>query len=221
MKYGILKIDPPWEKKKGGMRKVRPKQTRELDYPTMEIHSIFNLLDKEIFPLAKENHCVFLWCIDKYLSDIDNWMFERGYKRHARVIWDKENGVAPAFTLRFAHEYLIWYYKGKFMPIAKEWRGKITTVLREKARQHSRKPICAYWMIESFYPDENKLDVFAREKRFGWSVWGNETDKFNAPEFTLASPTFPTEKAINRNSDIKLNSLSANSNIGNLKWQDN
>lgn len=34
--YDILVIDPPWKKKKGGIRKARPNQDRELDYQTME-----------------------------------------------------------------------------------------------------------------------------------------------------------------------------------------
>ena len=31
-KYEIVYVDPPWEKKKGGLRKSRPNQTRDLDY---------------------------------------------------------------------------------------------------------------------------------------------------------------------------------------------
>lgn len=27
--------------------------------------------------------------------------------------------------------------------------------------------------------DSKKIDVFSREKRIGWDVWGNETDKFS------------------------------------------
>lgn len=178
MKYDIFMIDPPYPQKKGGLRKVRPNQERDLDYDTLELKEIFDLLDKEIFSRAKENHTVFMWSIDKFLSDIDEFMFKRGYKRHYRIIWDKGNGIAPAFTVRFSHEYLVWYYKGKFMPIAKEYRGVHKTVIRENSREHSRKPRMAYFFVNQIYPNTSKLDVFAREKRYGWDVWGNETDKF-------------------------------------------
>ena len=32
----------------------------------------------------------------KIFLDIEKMMVERGYKRHARMIWDKMNGIAPS-----------------------------------------------------------------------------------------------------------------------------
>lgn len=174
----IFVIDPPYPKRKGGLRKVRPHQGRELAYKTLTIHEIAEILDDDIFPLAAEYHSIFLWTIDEYLVDMDDWMREREYKRHARFIWDKQNGVAPAFTIRYTHEYLIWFYKGKLQPIEKNMRGKVTTVFREKAREHSRKPDIAYQMIDGFYPNLVKMDVFSREKREGWLQYGDEVDYF-------------------------------------------
>lgn len=176
--FSVLIIDPPWLKKKGGLRKARPNQGRSLDYETMPTDKIFDLLDAEILNNTTENHAVFMWTIEQYLNDCDNYMEKRGYRRHCRFIWDKTNGVAPAFTVRYSHEYLIWYYKDKMLPIAKEQRGKFMTVFSEKAREHSRKPEYAYKMIESLYPNENRIDVFSREKREGWSQFGNQTDHF-------------------------------------------
>ncbi len=129
---------------------------------------------KEIFPKANETHVVFMWCIDKYLCEIDRWMFERGYKKHCIFIWNKTNGVAPAFTIRYSHEYLIWYYKPKMIKINKSMRGKFTTVFKEKSGRHSEKPLFAYTMINALYPDSKRIDVFARRRLYGWDVWGNE-----------------------------------------------
>ena len=154
-------IDPAWLKKKGGLRKARPNQGKELDYPTMPTKEIFELLDKEIFSQAEETHAVFMWTIEQYLVECEKYMEERGYKRHCRFVWDKMNGVAPAFTIRYSHEYLIWYYKPKMIPIAKEQQGKFMTVFAEKAREHSRKPNYAYEMIEKLYPNTTKIDVFS------------------------------------------------------------
>lgn len=67
------------------------------------------------------------------MSECEVEMFKRGYRRHCRMVWNKLNGVAPAFTVRFAHEYLLWFYKEKFLPIARNERGRFTTVLTEKA----------------------------------------------------------------------------------------
>ena len=173
----IFLIDPPWPKKKGGIRKVNPNQGRHLDYSTMSVSAIFDLLDNDIFPTCQ--HTVFLWCIDQFLIDAEHEMMRRGYRRHARLIWNKLNGVAPGFSVRYTHEYLIWYYKPKFMQVHKSQRGKFPTVFEEKSRQHSRKPDFAYQMIESMFPDEQKMDVFSREHRPGWGQYGNEPSYFD------------------------------------------
>lgn len=171
-------IDPPWPQSKGGLRKVRPNQHKELDYKTMSIDDIFSLLEKDVFQRGEESHNVFLWSIDKFLLQSDRKMLDLGYRMHTRIVWNKENGIAPAFTLRFAHEYVTWFYKGKFMPIAKEFRGKFTTVITVKSREHSRKPNEFYNIIDSMYPNDSKMDVFSREKRSGWEQFGNEINYF-------------------------------------------
>ena len=157
---------------------MRPNQQRHFNYPVMETHEIFTLLDKEIFIHTTDNPCVFMWTIDKYLIDAAREMLRRGYKLHCRFIWDKTNGTAPAFTVRFSHEYLLWFYKSPMMPISKTVRGKYTTIIRKPSRQHSRKPDAAYRMIQDFYPQQTICDVFSREKRDGISQWGNECGYF-------------------------------------------
>ena len=167
-KYQIIYADPPWKQTKGGLRKARPNQTRKLDYPTLTIGDIQQILKRYDSPT------LFLWTIDKFLIEAEELGERLGYNLHARIIWDKTNGIAPAFTIRYSHEYLLWFYKTPMLPIDKSQRGKWTTVLREKATKHSKKPEIAYQMIESFYPDLGKIELFARNKRKGWDSWGNE-----------------------------------------------
>ncbi len=172
-------IDPPYPQQKGGIRNVTPNQTRYIGYQTLPIADIFNLLDSQIFPQASPNHNVFLWGIDKFLTIAEQEMINRNYKLHARLIWDKGNGVAPAFTIRYSHEYVSWFYKYKLQPISKDQRGKIRTVFKEKPREHSRKPDCLYNMIEALYPVQTKMDVFSREKRTNWEQFGDEINYFS------------------------------------------
>lgn len=172
-------IDPPWRMQKGGRRRYRPLQGPEFGYQTMTVAEIFELLDAVIFSRAYTTHVVFIWANDRYLASCETGMGQRGYKRHARFIWDKQNGVAPAFTVRFSHEYLLWFYKPKLLPVATAYRGKYTTVLVERSREHSRKPDTAYTMIENLYPNARKMDVFSREKRTDWQQFGDQVNFFN------------------------------------------
>ena len=171
-KYEIVYVDPPWEKKKGGLRKSRPNQTRDLDYKTLPNDEIKNIISKI---KVEEKHNFFVWAIDEFLFDCENIMKELGYSLHARLIWDKENGVAPAFTVRYSHEYLLWFYKkGNMLKPCEKMRGKQTTVIREKATKHSKKPEIAYKILEELFPETKKIEIFARNERLGWDSFGDE-----------------------------------------------
>lgn len=185
--YDIFMIDPPWSVQKGGERKVAPNQGRLLDYKTLSIDQIMYVLQNQIFTQANKDHNVFLWTVDKYLITSELKFENIGYKRHARFIWDKTNGVAPAFTVRYSHEYLIWFYKEHLVRPIDEMRGQYVTVFTEQSREHSRKPEFAYKMIESMFPDSKKMDVFTRIKRPNWDQFGDEIQHFGEEEVAANS----------------------------------
>lgn len=174
----ILVIDPPWPVYKSGKRNVRPDEGSGLDYETMSIDNIFKLLKMKVLP--HKTNTVFLWGVEKFLHAGEAEMEKLGYRRHCRLIWDKLNGISPAFSVRFCHEYITWFYRPTFMPVSPSSRGLFSTVITEKSREHSRKPDKLYNMIEYMFPNEKKIDVFSREKRKGWEQFGNECDKFGS-----------------------------------------
>lgn len=172
--YGLIYADPPWKQSKGGKKSVRENSSgKPLDYPTCSLDEI-----KEHLRLATEstteNSILFLWTIDKYLFEAQQIAESLGYKLHARMIWDKVTGIPAAFTVRYGHEYLLYMYKGKLIPVAKDERGKVHTVFRERVTKHSKKPDIAYEIIERLYPNLKKLEMYARETRDGWDSFGNE-----------------------------------------------
>jgi N6-adenosine-specific RNA methylase IME4 len=147
-KFQILYTDPPWKQTKGGLRKARPNQGKELDYQTITLEEITEIQRHVTENVMDDTHTIFMWTIDKYLYESEKMLTDMGYRLHARMIWDKTNGIAPAFTVRYAHEYLLWFYKPKMIPINEHFRGKYTTVFREQATKHSKKPECVYQFIE-------------------------------------------------------------------------
>lgn len=173
-KYDIIYADPPWKQSKGGKKSVRENSSgKPLDYQTCTLEEIKEHL-RQAVSLANDNSILFLWTIDKYLFEAQQIAEELGYKLHARMIWNKVTGIPAAFTIRFGHEYLLYMYKGKLLPIAKEERGKIHSVFTEQVKRHSQKPQVAYEIIERLYPDTKKLELYARNQRENWDCWGNE-----------------------------------------------
>lgn len=175
-KYQIIYADPPWRQSRGGKKNVRKLSSGEpLPYQTISIEDIKKHI--EYFSnLGDENHNLFLWAIDKYLFEAHEIAYNLGYKLHARMVWNKVTGIPAAFTIRYGHEYLLWFYKKKLIPVAKHERGKIHSVFTEKVKKHSQKPEIAYQIIERLYPETNKIELYCRNKREGWDVWGNEVD---------------------------------------------
>jgi N6-adenosine-specific RNA methylase IME4 len=173
-RYDLIYSDPPWQQTKGNKRDCRPNQGKAFEYPTLSIDDI-RQIHEQVMSLCNKKHNFFVWTIDKYLFATEQMMKELGYTLHARMVWDKENGIAPAFTVRFSHEYLLWFYpKGNMLKPTDECRGKYTTVIREKSTTHSTKPAVAYEMLEDMFRGANKLELFARNHRDGWDVWGDE-----------------------------------------------
>lgn len=179
-RYRVLVIDPPWLAGKGGRHNARPSiKQQTMDYNMLSIDDIFSIIDSMLLK-CDETHNVFLWCIDRMLTPAEERMKNRGYKLHARIIWDKGRGLSPCYTVRFTHEYLLWFFKpGHMLKPLPTMRGVYSDVFKASPREHSRKPDEAYTMIDNMFGDCAKLDVFSREHRKGWDTWGNETTKFD------------------------------------------
>lgn len=172
--YDIIYADPPWKQSRGGKKIVRQNSSgKPLPYSTLDLVEIKNILQK-FRDSAKPNHVLFLWTIDKYLHESEELAKDLGYKLHARMIWNKVTGIPAAFTIRYGHEYLLYLYHGKLLPVAKLERGKIHSVFTEQVGKHSTKPQIAYQIIERLYPETAKIELFARTVRNGWDSWGDE-----------------------------------------------
>ena len=53
----------------------------------------------------------------------------------------------------------------------------IRQYLKSQRTRHSEKPQEVIHRITSMFPQQNKIELFARHKNIkGWSFWGNEVD---------------------------------------------
>lgn len=177
--YDLILADPPWQLTKGGKKKVRPNSSgKSLDYQTLSLSEIENHL-RVALSHSSENATLFLWTVDKYLLEALQLLNNLGCKKHIVMIWDKGRGMAPAFSVRFTHEYLIYAYKGKFQKPPVEVQGKYASVFQMyQTGKHSQKPEISYQIIEALYPETvgKRLEMYARSERIGWDSFGNELD---------------------------------------------
>jgi len=160
----IIYADPPWR------YDFSVSETREIEnqYPTMTVEQIKNI----DIPTNKDS-ILFIWAtapkLRECLEVIEAWGFE--YKTHA--IWDKEI-IGMGYWFRGQHELLIVATKGKASPPLPELR--ISSIIKEKRTEHSKKPNLFYELIEKWYPGKKYIELFAREKREGWESWGLEVN---------------------------------------------
>lgn len=188
--YDLIVADPPWKQSKGGKKSVRENSSgKPLDYPTCSLSEIEAHLT-QASKLTTDNSVLFLWTIDKYLFEAEGIAKSLGYKLHARMIWNKVTGIPAAFTVRFGHEYLLYMYKGKLLPVAEKERGKIHTVFTEQVTRHSKKPEISFDIINRLYPSARKLEMYARQERDGYDCWGNEVPILNNYNTKLLESVF-------------------------------
>ena len=170
-KYQIIVVDPPWQVKKLTHR-ARPNQVK-MDYQTMCVDEIRGL---DILRLADESCWCFLWTTQKYLFDSKEILEYWGFHHLLTMVWEKTFGRSsgmPLYGFRWNGEFILVGYRKK----PDLWiKGKplIPAVFSAENIRHSQKPDKFYKLIEPL--GENRIDLFARKKREGWDVWGNEVE---------------------------------------------
>lgn len=173
-KYKTIVIDPPWKYGKWGKADpaIRPNTIeRPMPYQTMEIEEIKKLNIKE---LADENCELYLWTTQKYLPQAFNVLESWGFKYCQTLVWCKTpRGKGQGGVYCPTNEFLILARTGKMPEVE---RVDSTWFLTKRPHNnHSKKPEFFQDMIEKV-SDCPRLEMFARRKREGWDVWGNEVD---------------------------------------------
>lgn len=166
-KYNVIYADPPWDI--GSF--VLDKWESPLDdkYPTMTEEEIATMPIQDI----QADDCVcFMWTtlttLPEALRILERW----GFKYHITLTWDKGGGWSSSGFHRRT-ELLLVGYKGILSNVVKQEGEFIPTFFYEPKREHSKKPDIMYQYIEDRTMGE-KVELFARTCRPGWTVWGNQ-----------------------------------------------
>lgn len=169
MKYKTILADPPWQME-FVKRDVRPNQV-QMPYPTMPLRDICNL-GIELRPYLDDDCNLFLWTTHKWLPAAFQVMEKWGFRYHCLITWNKLGGLT-LFGFNRRTEFALYGYRGKIS--VTKTGDSFPTVFEERATIHSAKPQRMYELIEAKTPSP-RLELFARRKRLGWDVWGNEVD---------------------------------------------
>ncbi len=164
-KFSVIVVDPPWPYE---CRTEDPTHLGTVPYPTMTIREIGAL------KVPADKSCIlFLWATNAFMREAYQVLDAWGFKEKTILTWVK-NRAGLGNWLRGQTEHCILAVRG--CPVVK-LRNQ-STVLHARVREHSRKPEEFYRLVEALCPARVRLELFAREKREGWTSAGAEVAKF-------------------------------------------
>jgi N6-adenosine-specific RNA methylase IME4 len=143
-----------------------------IPYPPMPVSEGIAMRG-EIDKLAHPDGCLLgFWTTNAFVPDAVRMVEAWGFTWRTMYTWDKERDGVGTWG-RGRTEHLIIASRGDVTHTLNE----VSTLLRAPRREHSRKPDEAAELFRLHCPGPH-LEMFAREPRSGWSVWGAETQKF-------------------------------------------
>lgn len=184
-KYSVILADPPWKIKAGrklkGYKIENGKQifvplsnnSQNTVYPNMTIDQIKAL---NVAAVCEKDAHLYMWVTNEHLPQAFEIIKHWGFKYSTTIVLAKNRlGGGLGGTFRITTEFLLFAKKGKLKAL-KNIDSTWHNVKREYENgypKHSKKPSYFHEIIESVSPAP-KLEMFARSKREGWHVWGNE-----------------------------------------------
>lgn len=177
--FGVVLADPPWHFRTW----TRTKQTKSPGnhYKLMKLADIQRLPVADI--AAKDSICV-MWATQAQLHHAIDTLDAWGFRFKTAGAWAKQSAsgkkwaFGTGYLLRSAAEFYVIGTRGSIKSAVRNIRNLIVAPVRE----HSRKPDAMHESLEMMFPDAARLELFARERRAGWTTWGNQADKFSLPQ---------------------------------------
>lgn len=193
--FSTIVADPPWDYSRklsaggtSGFSPVHPSRggTRGAanHYRTLTVEQLRTL---PVESVAADQAHLYVWTTSSFVVEAHSLAHSWGFSPKVLVPWIKTKkksrtevlgsggdlyaGVRMGMGLYIRHcaEFILFAVRGK-APTA---RNDVLGVLFAPQGKHSEKPVQAYDLIERLSPAP-RLELFAREPRDGYEVWGDE-----------------------------------------------
>ncbi len=167
--FGCIYADPPW---KYGNSATRGNAHQH--YPLMPTDDIVAL---PVGQLAAPRSHLWLWTTTTFRQDAVRVLEAWGFEYKSEVIWNKGTMGTGNYT-RVQHEILLLGSRRTLTTLT----GSLRSVVSIKRGKHSAKPEAFRSLIEKNSPAP-RLELFARKRSPGWTLFGNQDRSADMHEF--------------------------------------
>lgn len=165
--YHVLVADPPWK-----LGDPLPGKTRGAakNYACLTVDELCAFQ----IPEMAENSFLFLWRLSSMPEEALRVVRAWGFVPKSEIVWEKltpggKDWFGMGRYVRAAHETVIVATRGR----AKVRDRSIRSRFAAPAGRHSQKPEAFFDLVERLCAGPY-VELFARRKRPGWTVFGNE-----------------------------------------------
>lgn len=172
--FDLIMADPPWRfatrSGKGVTRKGAGGQ-----YDTMTLAEIAAL---PVATIAAGDCLLWLWATNPMLPQAFDVLRAWGFTFKTAGHWAKRTrhgklAFGTGYVLRCAGEPFLIGTRG-----SPKTSRSVRSVIEGPLREHSRKPDEAFAAAEALMPGARRIELFSRQARPGWAVFGNQTSHF-------------------------------------------
>lgn len=163
--FTVIYADPPWDYE----HFVDSNRSIIDDYDTMTTEQICQL------EIPKDKDAVlFLWATNPKLQEALQVVNAWGFTYRTNMAWVKDK-IGMGYYVRNQHELLLIARKGELAP--PDEANRVSSVIQAPRLGHSQKPEQIYQIIETMYPNQKYIELFAIKTRLNWESWGNQIEK--------------------------------------------
>ena len=171
--FQVIYCDPPWsyrgQVQHGGADKPFTSSAGSF-YPVVSIEDLCTLPVKDI--RDPDGSVCFMWTTGPILEDSLRLMKAFGFKyKQIAFVWDKQRVNPGAYTMTQCEYVLVGTHKR--IPKNRGARN-IRQFLQEPRTKHSAKPLDIRDRIHQMFPNQRKIELFARNSDPRFVAWGNE-----------------------------------------------